>query len=81
MIPIAVVMHTPVEVCIERNKLRDRVVPEDVIRRQRAQFVKTVGIGNVRGFAVTRRVFGRSREIWTDPNWKFPDDYDYAWLL
>lgn len=81
MMPVAVVMHTPIEVCIERNKRRDRVVPEDVIRRQHAQFVKSVGTGNMHGFAVTRRIYGRSREIWTDPTWMFPEDYDHAWLL
>jgi predicted kinase len=82
MMPIAVVMETPLEVCIEQNKMRDRVVPEDVIRRQHAQFVKSVGsTGNVHGFAVTRRIRERSREIWTDPDWTFPADYDYAWLL
>lgn len=30
---IAVVMETPLELCFERQNLRDRKVPEDVIRR------------------------------------------------
>lgn len=35
---VALVMNTPLEVCLERNENRDRVVPRDVIRKMYDNF-------------------------------------------
>lgn len=57
MLTVAVVLDVPLEVCLIRNRRRDRVVPEHVIVRMHQQYLRSIpAAGVVAGFDVTRRI-------------------------
>lgn len=39
---VAIIMNVPLYTCLDRNALRNRVVPEDVICKQYSEFVKSL---------------------------------------
>ncbi len=57
MLPVAVVMDTPLDTCVAYNTARDHPVPEPVIRGFHALMVASIPhLGPVPGFAITRRI-------------------------
>jgi predicted kinase len=79
MVPVAVVLDVPLEVCRARNAARPRQVPKPVMDRMWQQFTKTIPTdGPVPGFAQTVRVrddgrvlglFGRIRPGFEQAPW------------
>lgn len=57
MLPVAVVLDVPLNLCLIRNRQRERRVPDDVIVRMHKQLTTSIPpTGGVPGFGVTRRI-------------------------
>lgn len=77
LLPVAVVMDTPIEDCVTRNAAREHPVPEEFVRRAHRDLCRSVpAAGPLYGFAVTRRIgrvtdeiFGTAPAVFADAPW------------